>query len=192
MSLPVPLPRRRLGWRPQLAWPLTALLAAEGSTRLLYAEAPVLEQRLCELHGWLALVCLLAVLAARPLRVTPYRRALGLSAFGFGLLHLAYVLGAVLHFDPLGLLFLSPGALFGWGLGLLVVLGMMPLAATSTDAAMRRMGPRWKRLHRITPALTVLAALHTVWTGVHGGLSWPSAGLSLLLALILLQRKKVL
>ena len=38
--------------------------------------------------------------------------------------------------------------------------GLIALGATSTDAAMRRMGKRWKQLHRLTYPIGGLALLH--------------------------------
>jgi sulfoxide reductase heme-binding subunit YedZ len=46
-------------------------------------------------------------------------------------------------------------------IGFVGVVGLAVLAATSTDAAVRRMGaPAWQRLHRIAYVLAVLALLH--------------------------------
>jgi methionine sulfoxide reductase heme-binding subunit len=45
-------------------------------------------------------------------------------------------------------------------IGFTALLGLTALAVTSTDAAMRRMGPWWKRLHRAVYAIGVLALLH--------------------------------
>lgn len=46
-------------------------------------------------------------------------------------------------------------------IGFVAVVGLAALAATSTDAAVRRMGaPAWQRLHRIVYVLAVLALLH--------------------------------
>ena len=45
-------------------------------------------------------------------------------------------------------------------IGFAALLGLVALAATSTDAAMRRMGRNWKRLHRLVYVIGVLALLH--------------------------------
>ncbi|MFM9860953.1 protein-methionine-sulfoxide reductase heme-binding subunit MsrQ [Pseudoxanthobacter sp. M-2] len=46
-------------------------------------------------------------------------------------------------------------------IGFVAFVGLAALAATSTDAAVRRMGPvAWQRLHRIAYVLAVLALLH--------------------------------
>lgn len=45
-------------------------------------------------------------------------------------------------------------------LGLVVLLGLVALGATSTDAAVRRMGRWWKRLHRLAYPLGAAGLLH--------------------------------
>jgi sulfoxide reductase heme-binding subunit YedZ len=45
-------------------------------------------------------------------------------------------------------------------IGFIVLLGLIVLGVTSTDAAIRRMGRWWKRLHRLGYALAVMALLH--------------------------------
>lgn len=117
--------------------------------------------------GLTALVFLLASLACTPLRevlgwtwAIALRRMLGLFAFFYALLHAStYTV-------------LDQG--FAWraivadvtkrpfiiaGFSALVLL--IPLAATSTAAAVRKLGfPRWKRLHRLAYAAGLLAVLH--------------------------------
>lgn len=51
----------------------------------------------------------------------------------------------------------------------------IPLAATSMDYFVRRMGPNWKRLQRWTYAAAVLTLIH--WAALHDwGGYWPSFG----------------
>jgi len=45
-------------------------------------------------------------------------------------------------------------------IGFVALLGLVALAATSTDAATRRMGKGWKRLHRWAYAIAALGLLH--------------------------------
>ena len=41
---------------------------------------------------------------------------------------------------------------------------LVPLAATSTNAMVRRLGPvRWRRLHRLVYAAAICGALHFLW-----------------------------
>jgi methionine sulfoxide reductase heme-binding subunit len=45
-------------------------------------------------------------------------------------------------------------------IGFVALLGLATLAATSTDAMVRRMGRRWQTLHRIVYVIALLAAIH--------------------------------
>lgn len=47
-------------------------------------------------------------------------------------------------------------------IGFVALVGLGVLGATSTDAAIRRMGARWKRLHKLVYALTVLSLVHFI------------------------------
>ena len=48
-------------------------------------------------------------------------------------------------------------------MGVLAFVLMIPLAATSTDAMVRRLGRRWSTLHRLVYAVAVAAILHYWW-----------------------------
>ena len=109
---------------------------------------------------------LLITLAVTPLRrITGWRwpgrirRMLGLFTFAYALLHFtAYALfehslsPAAIGADILERPFIA--------LGLAAFLGLLALAATSTTAAMVRLGPWWIRLHRSVYVLAVLAVIH--------------------------------
>ena len=47
--------------------------------------------------------------------------------------------------------------------GFTAFLMMIPLALTSNDLSLRRLGPRWRALHRLTYAVAILAAVHFIW-----------------------------
>jgi len=47
--------------------------------------------------------------------------------------------------------------------GMLAVVAMFPLAITSTRAMQRRLGRRWKRLHRLIYLIVPLGTLHFYW-----------------------------
>src|SRR5690606_31697135 len=47
--------------------------------------------------------------------------------------------------------------------GFLAWLAMLPLALTSTRAAMRRLGRNWQRLHRLAYLAGLAAVLHYLW-----------------------------
>ena len=119
--------------------------------------------------GLWALRLLMLTLAITPLRqltgqtvVLRFRRMLGLYTFAYATLHLAAYLILDLRgywtqiFEEIAK---RPYITVGFLAGLLLV----PLAATSTHAAMRRLGPIWARLHRAIYAIGVLAVLHFWW-----------------------------
>ncbi len=150
----------------------------------LVAPAGVLAERREELYGFLSLLTLLLVLLTRRVSwLRPYRRALGLAAFAYGLYHGWLAVQHVLQGDPTNMLFLNQGTQASYWAGILALAGLLPLALTSFSGFQRRMGRGWKRLHRAGPWLTLLSALHTAWAGVHFGLSPLKWGSVLLLAL---------
>jgi sulfoxide reductase heme-binding subunit YedZ len=117
------------------------------------------------LTGTWALYFLLASLAVTPLKgllawpkLIAIRRLLGLAAFGYLAAHLAlyvwYQSGDLTKVasEIVSRIYLTIGfvALFGFAL----------LAATSFDAAIRRLRRNWKRLHRAVYPLTALGLLH--------------------------------
>lgn len=119
--------------------------------------------------GTWTLVALLATLALTPLRRLSgwawplrVRRMLGLYAFFYGCLHLSTYLwldqffdwGAIIH-DIMKRPFVT--------VGMVAFLLMTPLALTSTDGWMRRLGRRWGRLHRLVYPLALLAVVHYWW-----------------------------
>jgi sulfoxide reductase heme-binding subunit YedZ len=120
--------------------------------------------------GYLALVLLMASLACTPLKILTgwtwpirVRRMLGLFAFFYASLHLLTYVGIDQQLDWAVL----------WGdvtqrkfmiVGFLAFLCLAPLAWTSTDASVRRLGfNRWKKLHRLAYVAGVLAVVHFTW-----------------------------
>ncbi|MBV9250690.1 MAG: sulfoxide reductase heme-binding subunit YedZ [Acetobacteraceae bacterium] len=86
------------------------------------------------------------------------RRTVGVTAMIYGLIHLSLFV-----VDKKGqlLVVVSEIALrFYLTIGLIALLGLVALGTTSTDAAVRRMGRGWKRLHRLSYPIAVLAILH--------------------------------
>jgi sulfoxide reductase heme-binding subunit YedZ len=47
--------------------------------------------------------------------------------------------------------------------GTVALLALIPLAITSTDRMMRRLGRRWQRLHRLIYPITALGIWHYYW-----------------------------
>ena len=129
--------------------------------------------------GVLTLVFLLITLAVTPLRkifklnaLIKYRRMLGLFAFFYGCLHLV----TYSIFDKsLGL-----GAIVGdvgqrpfIAVGMAAFLMMIPLAVTSTNAMVKRLGGKnWARLHRLTYVAAILGVIH-FWMIVKSDIFYP-------------------
>lgn len=182
-------------WHLQCALALAAVLVAEQTLRAFVPSSHHLfTQRQEELYGWLSMLALLLVLASRWLGLVPYRRAFGLLAFGFALIHTWLAFAHVLGADPENVLFLSLEHQIAVWLGVIALVGLLPLALTSTNAAMKRLGKRWKALHRAGPVMTVLAAVHTAVIGVHFGLNppaWTSVALLVVTAALYFFRRRL-
>lgn len=118
------------------------------------------------------------------------RRALGLAAFGYALLHLIFYLIDMEELEPILAEFWAPGIWTGWAAMLLFV----PLAMTSHNAAMRWLGRRWKSLQRLVYAAALLTLAH--WLLIHDGVTGalvhfvPLGLLQLLRMIIIYGRRK--
>jgi len=119
---------------------------------------------------------------AWPLRV---RRMLGLYAFFYATMHLLIwtVLDQELRWTSMWEdITKRPYVTVGFTAWLLLV----PLALTSTRAAMRRLGRRWARLHRLVYPTAALGVLHYWWLVKA---DWLQPGLyGLILASLILSR----
>ena len=117
------------------------------------------------LLGLWALRFLCLGLAVTPLRdlfginLIAYRRALGLIAFYYVLAHFAVYLtldrGLILS-SIAGDILKRPYIMLGMA-GLVM---LIPLALTSNQWSIRRLGPKWNRLHKLTYPILLVAVLH--------------------------------
>jgi sulfoxide reductase heme-binding subunit YedZ len=113
-----------------------------------------------------ALRLLLLTLALTPLRqltganwLVRFRRMLGLYAFFYACLHFLVFVVFEHQLDPVAIwrdILQRPFILAG----VVALLLLLPLAITSTDNMMRRLGRRWRQLHRAVYASAVLVLLH--------------------------------
>lgn len=157
-ALGVPLLWLAFGWAELLVWnPASLRLSAE----------PV-----AETHndlGLMALRALLLALAITPVHrltgwtpVMALRRMLGLWAFAYAALHLGFYLLMELDWSLVLLweeALKRPFILFG----LAAFLALLPLALTSTRAAIRGLGGRrWQALHRLAYVAGVAACVHFI------------------------------
>jgi glycine betaine catabolism B len=117
--------------------------------------------------GLLSLIFLLLTLTITPLRLMTgwntligFRRALGLLSFFYACVHLAVYVGFVQDLNIASAIeeVLTRRYL---QVGLAALLFMVPLAATSNNAMVTRLGARrWKTLHRLAYLAAGLGALH--------------------------------
>lgn len=118
--------------------------------------------------GETALQLLIAGLAITPLRrfaglnLLRFRRAVGVVAFLYVALHLAVwvaldmsLLWGQMWADVIKRPYIT--------IGMAGFLLLVPLAATSNNWSVRRLGPAWRRLHKLVYAAALLGALHFVW-----------------------------
>lgn len=144
-----------------LSLPALPMLAALGG------DDPRILHRLTHPSGeWAARFLILALMMGPLLMLRPRwtalrwlirrRRWVGVAAFGYAAAHLALYLGdkgaAAFSAQELG----KATILFGW----VAFLVMAPLAATSWDGAVRRLGRAWKPMQRAAYAVAVLVLLH--------------------------------
>lgn len=114
-----------------------------------------------------------------------WRRVLGLLTFAYVTLHLLAFTGLWQEFDIARLVKETGKRPYLW-VGLSAWLLLLPLALTSTRAAQRRLGRRWKMLHQLVYVVTGLAIWHQSWAHKIGLMGvWPAA---LALAVLLLWR----
>ena len=119
--------------------------------------------------GKTALNLLMITLSVTPVRsltglpqLLRLRRMLGLFAFFYAVVHFTIylVLDLELNFRLLGAdIAKRPYITIGFTALVLLV----PLALTSTNGMMRRLGARWQRLHRLIYPIAALAVWHFYW-----------------------------
>jgi sulfoxide reductase heme-binding subunit YedZ len=125
--------------------------------------------RLIHACGITALNLLLVTLAVTPVRdITGWRslirlrRMLGLFAFFYALAHFSVYLSLdqVFNLRAVGADILKRPYIT---IGMLALLLLLPLAVTSTNGMMRRLGRRWTTLHRLVYVITGLGLWHFWW-----------------------------
>lgn len=120
--------------------------------------------------GLTALILLIATLACTPLQLVSgwtwpprIRRTLGLLAFCYVTLHFLVYL-VIDHQLDLGAVLEDVGKRPFITVGFLAWLLLIPLAITSTNAMVKRLGfVRWKQLHRLSYLCAALGVVHFYW-----------------------------
>lgn len=151
---------------------------------------------LADEFGLWALRLLLVALALRPLRdisgkpqFVQIRRLVSLFAWFYASLHFAAGLFYVIGWSFADLLKAFSERRY-ITLGLLAWLLMLPLGLTSNRWSQRKLGLRWRALHRLVYPLAIFACLHFIWL-VREDYRQPVL-YALLLCLLLLWRVPVL
>lgn len=140
--------------------------------------------------GAIALQLLIIGLCITPLRrftgvnLLRFRRAIGLLAFSYVVLHL--LVWAVLDVGALDRVWADITKRPYIMVGMAAFLLMVPLALTSNNRSVRRLGPRWRQLHRLTYVAAILGAAHFVMLR-KGWQIEPLAYLAVILAVLALR-----
>ncbi|GAB5449477.1 protein-methionine-sulfoxide reductase heme-binding subunit MsrQ [Gymnodinialimonas sp.] len=119
-------------------------------------------------YGEVALKLILVGLAVTPLRqrlglnFLCWRRAIGVLAFFFVLAH--FLVWAVLDVQRLSAIWSDILERPYVTIGMAGFLALIPLAVTSNNWAVRKLGAvRWRQLHKLAYPAAVLGAVHYVW-----------------------------
>lgn len=171
--------------------PLVQLVYLNSMARL---GANPVEHVLRELGEW-ALKFLIVTLAITPLRkftgwawLMPLRRMLGLYAFFYACLHLLVFFSADLGFSFARLwheIVRRPYIT----VGVASLLVMLPLAVTSTDKMIKRLGGQnWRNLHKLVYLAGILAVLHFYWMKISKHLTAEPLLYAAILAVLLAYR----
>lgn len=144
-------------------------------------------------YGEIALQLLIIGLCITPLRqffglnLIKFRRTFGVLAFTYVTLHLAVwafldvqTLGRVIE-DIVKRPYITIG-MAGFAL-------LLPLALTSNNWSVRRLGPRWRPLHRLTYVAVLLGGIHYIWL-VKGIQLEPLVYMAVILGLLALRLRK--
>ena len=171
-----------------LAWLVFALLSDRLGANPI--EALTRETGEWTLRFLLITLCMTPLRKAKgwrwPIRI---RRMLGLFAFFYGCMHLTTYLWLDQFFDwgEIGRDILKRPFIT---VGMLAFVLLVPLAVTSTNAMMRRLGRNWARLHQLVYVIPALGVLHFWWL-VKADVREPLVYALLFLALMLLRWKPV-
>ena len=156
------------------AWPiyiLGAIYAVWQFWRALNQIGPYLVEPINVLeraYGEVALILMVVGLAVTPLRgwvginLLKFRRAIGVTAFFFVLAH--FLVFAILDVQSLERVWTEIVKRPYVTVGMLSFVLLIPLAVTSNNWSLRRLGgAAWRQLHKLTYPAAILGALHYVW-----------------------------
>jgi methionine sulfoxide reductase heme-binding subunit len=146
-------------------------------------------------YGEFAIKLIVAGLVVTPLRdltgvsLIKFRRAIGVSAFFVVFAH--FTVWALLDLGTISRIWEDIVKRPYITVGMLALLALIPLAATSNNLSVRRMGAAaWKRLHKLTYPAAILAAIHYLW--IAKGFEWePVLWTAVILGLLALRIRPI-
>ncbi|NNJ72931.1 MAG: sulfoxide reductase heme-binding subunit YedZ [Enterobacterales bacterium] len=152
-------------------------------------------ERLLHVSGEWALISLMVTLSVTPLMqwlrwplLNNLRRMCGLFVAFYASVHLWVYVQFVLDFDW-AMIFDELIERPYITIGFLAWLMLLPLAMTSNNYSMRRLGRRWKKLHRLTYVIAILGVWHFTWQ-VKLDLTEPYIYITILTLLLLWRMRK--
>jgi sulfoxide reductase heme-binding subunit YedZ len=162
-------PRPKILWAKIMMWALGAGIGARLAWLVASDGAGANPVEFLQTHtGWQAIAWLLATLLCTPVSrlgklgwLAATRRVLGLWAFAFASAHLGiYILDQGIEWGDIVMdvykrPFIAAG-FAGW-------LALVPLAATSNLWSMRKLGKRWRQLHKASYFVAAAGMLHWYW-----------------------------
>jgi DMSO/TMAO reductase YedYZ heme-binding membrane subunit len=128
--------------------------------------------------GYVAIIFIALTLAVTPVRkitgwnwLSHFRRMLGLYAFFYASVHLLIYFVYQQNFNAVAVFWDAVNHPFIF-FGMTALLLMIPLALTSTNGMIKRLGAkRWKRLHKLVYIVAIAAAIHFWMNGKVVGLN---------------------
>ena len=189
MKRPTLIALKTLTWLACL-WPLAQLVLGAATNNL--GADPTAKITLTT--GYITLLLLIISLAITPVRrlipeltwLVKFRRLLGLFAFFYATLHLGTYIALYASFD-INTMATDIAKRRFITVGVAAWLLLLPLAATSTNWAIRKLGgKRWNRLPKLVYVAAVFGVIH-YWWQVKPGVLAP-LNMTLILAVLLLSR----
>jgi len=158
---------RALLWRNILVYIIASMPLALTAYEYVTDTLPiVLDRHLVIRFGAVGLAFIVASFSITPIGILsgktnliPIRRPLGVYGFGYITLHLLAYAWLSNQFDW-ALILRDIGERRAMSIGLLAFALLIPLALTSTNGWQKRLGRRWKALHRLVYFAVPLSVLH--------------------------------
>ncbi|WP_081979732.1 protein-methionine-sulfoxide reductase heme-binding subunit MsrQ [Pseudooceanicola atlanticus] len=122
----------------------------------------VMEHQMGEWSLWLLIagLCITPLQRYVGIRLIKYRRAIGLLTFFYVLAH--FLVWLVLDVQIMSQILADIAKRPYVTVGFAAFLMLIPLAVTSNNWSVRKLGPGWRKLHQMVYAIAILGALHFI------------------------------